>query len=144
MMIIDKGDSTIKTVHLPCFIHTDILFIRLFCVFFWFHRPKHYIHYNDNQYHNCHSHPKTDIKTKPFGSSEKGHPKFFPVHHCTSLKQFAEMTDIGFFQTCCQSHVQQNTWNQISKVCCRQCNKSKHSSKHSKRNNGQNRNSCHC
>ena len=109
---------------------------RTFCICSGFHRPEHNIHYNDNRYNNCHCHPKANIKTQPFGCSEKSHPNFFPVHCYTSLEQFAIVTDIGFFQTGCQCHIQQDAGNQISKVCCRQSDKSQHRSKGRKGNNG--------
>ena len=109
---------------------------RFFCICSRSYRPEYNIHHNHNQCNCGHGYPKADIKTQPFGGSEKSHPNFLPIHHYTSLEQFAIVTDIGFFQAGCQHHIQQDAGNQISKVCYRQSDKSQHRSKGCKGNNG--------
>ena len=53
------------------------------------------------------------------------------------------MTNIGLFQAGCQYHIQQNTGNQICKICGRQSHKPKHPSECREGNHCQNGNACH-
>ena len=53
------------------------------------------------------------------------------------------MTDIGFFQTGRQHHIQQDAGDQIRKIRCGQSNKTKRRSENCKRNHSQDRNTGH-
>ena len=98
---------------------------------FGFHPPNDGVHDDHDQQHDGHGYPESHIDSQPFASSKNIDPESFPIQYHDShlLEQLAIMAGVCFFYTRCQDHIQQNTWNQISKINGRQIRKAKGRSK---------------
>jgi len=108
------------------------------------HAPKDYIHHNHDQRDHRHGHPKAHVQPEQVRCSEQRHPNILPVHcEYLLLQQLAVVTNIGFFQTGRQHHVEQDAGKQISKIGSGQRNKSQRRTKGREGDHRQYRNTGH-